>query len=488
MRMGNIVNGSLVCEDLKYLPATHNEFPNLLLKKGDVLFNRTNSTELVGKTAVYKGIPNPSSFASYLIRVRLVDEYLPDLLAYYINSVFGRKWISNVVSQQVGQANVNGTKLQALLVPVPPFDEQRRIVAKIEELFTKLDAGVESLKAAKKQLKRYRQALLKAAVEGNLTKQWRKQHKDKLEPASNLLERILKERRAMWEADQFTKMRAQGKMPKDDKWKAKYQEPAAPEPRGLPELPINWKWVNVEQIAYKITDGTHSTPKYTPSGVPFISVNNISEKGVIDFSVTKYISFEEHQQLYRRCDPATGDVLLTKVGTVGLTAVVPQSPEFSLFVNTALIKPLQRFLSSHYISFAIREGFISNKYANLVGGSTQQFVGTGKIAILMIPLPPLSEQRKIVEELERRLSVADEIEAALDAELKRAERLRQSILKRAFEGKLVLQDPSDEPASVLLECAKAEKAQHEAETRPHRNGRRGNGADKQMEYVFPIQK
>jgi type I restriction enzyme S subunit len=125
LRMGNIVDGKLHLGKLKYLPRNHPEFPSLLLEPGDILFNRTNSAELVGKTAVYLGEPSSCSFASYLIRLR-IKGLRPQLLAAYINSPAGREWAASVVSQQVGQANINGTKLRAFRVPVMPEEIQRR--------------------------------------------------------------------------------------------------------------------------------------------------------------------------------------------------------------------------------------------------------------------------------------------------------------------------------------------------------------------------
>lgn len=131
-RMSNICDGELKIDNLKYLPASHHEFPRLLLKPGDLLFNRTNSPELVGKTALFSDCREQYSFASYLIRVRLIKGCVPAFLAMYINSSHGRRWVRSVVTQQVGQANVNGTKLRALVCPLPPLLEQRRIVSEAD--------------------------------------------------------------------------------------------------------------------------------------------------------------------------------------------------------------------------------------------------------------------------------------------------------------------------------------------------------------------
>ncbi len=187
--MGNIAEGKLALDQLKYLPEKHEEFPELLLNPGDLLFNRTNSAELVGKTAIYKGNPDPCSFASYLIRVRLNSDVQPGLVSYYINSVYGRKWVASVVSQQVGQANVNGTKLQALTVPLPPSFEQRVIVEEVERRLSIADEVGAVIDAELKRVDRLRQSILKKAFEGKLVPQ-----DPSDEPASKLLERIKEEK------------------------------------------------------------------------------------------------------------------------------------------------------------------------------------------------------------------------------------------------------------------------------------------------------
>ena len=140
LRMGNItIYGSLLLDDLKYLPPDHDEFPDLLLKKGDLLFNRTNSAELVGKTAAYSDDPWPCSFASYLIRVRLLEGVSPAVLISALNGGFGKAWIKRVVNQTVGQANVNGSKLAAFAFPLPPMSEQEAIVEAFENQLSVID-------------------------------------------------------------------------------------------------------------------------------------------------------------------------------------------------------------------------------------------------------------------------------------------------------------------------------------------------------------
>lgn len=168
LRMGNIVEGRVALDELKYLPVEHEEFPSLYLQDGDLLFNRTNSPELVGKTAVARGLPEPCSFASYLIRVRFAPEVEPELVSWYINSPFGRAWIRENVSQQVGQANVNGSKLRALTVPLAPRETQARLRSEIDRLLSAGRAVEQTIRQAVADADRLKQSLLAEAVRGSL--------------------------------------------------------------------------------------------------------------------------------------------------------------------------------------------------------------------------------------------------------------------------------------------------------------------------------
>lgn len=184
LRMGNIVDGELVLDSLKYLPVDHDEFPDLLLEQGDLLFNRTNSPELVGKTAVYEGAPPKCSFASYLIRVR-VASVSPRWVSHFINSPAGRDWVRDVVAQQVGQANVNGTKLRALAVPVPPAAEIAAALRIIDESLSVVRTSAGRINAASLATLRMEQAALAKAFRGELVRQDLTD-----EPAAVLLDRI----------------------------------------------------------------------------------------------------------------------------------------------------------------------------------------------------------------------------------------------------------------------------------------------------------
>nr|WP_255199441.1 restriction endonuclease subunit S [Vibrio vulnificus] len=192
LRMGNIQDGKLDYGNLKYLPIDHKEFPELLLQDGDLLFNRTNSAELVGKTAVYRDIGKPVSYASYLISVTFSKYVLPEIVAHYINSVLGKKWIAEVMNQTAGQANVNGTKLGELAIPLAPFVEQVEIVQKVTNEFESIDQQSEATTLGLKQSEAQRKNILKSAFSGKLVPQ-----DPNDEPASVLLEKIKQEREAL---------------------------------------------------------------------------------------------------------------------------------------------------------------------------------------------------------------------------------------------------------------------------------------------------
>ena len=370
----------------------------------------------------------------------------------------------NYASHNVSGVNlprVNFQTLSRFKIPLPPLPEQHRIVAKIEELFTKLDAGINELYKAQSQLKRYRQSVLKSAFEGKLTEAWRAEHQDEIEPASVLLERVLTERRKKWETEQLEQMRAKEKMPKDDKWKAKYKEPVAPDMIELPKLPKGWTWATVEQLSTKIQYGSSKKTDADSNGVPVLRMGNIVD-GKIVLNNLKYLP-KEHNE-FPELLLNKGDLLFNRTNSrelVGKTAVytgIPNPCSFASYLIRVRFHPsIDSMIAAYYINSVYGKDWILSVVSQQAG---QANINGTKLKLLAVPMPPEKEQQVLVEEVERHLFAADEVEKTITAELKRAEQLRQSILKKAFSGKLVSQDPNDEPASILLERIKAEKSQH----------------------------
>jgi type I restriction enzyme, S subunit len=221
------------------------------LRPGDILFNNTNSAELVGKTAVVSRREAGFAFSNHMTRVRPASGIAPGFVARQLHFLWMSGYMKHRCTNHVNQASISSKTLaNAIPFLLPPSGEQTRIVTKLEELLSDLDAGVAELKAAQKKLAQYRQSLLKAAVEGALTAQWREEQRAKHKPTetgAQLLARILQERRARWEAKQLAKFKEQGKAPPKD-WQKKYPDPVQPDTSGLPELPLGWVWASVEQL------------------------------------------------------------------------------------------------------------------------------------------------------------------------------------------------------------------------------------------------
>jgi type I restriction enzyme S subunit len=390
---------------------------------------------------------------------------------------------------------LNRNDAYSLPLPLPPLPEQRRIVAKIEELFSKLDAGVEALKKVKAELKRYRQAVLKYAFEGKLTEEWRKKQleiaeseiaelggklniaesesgKSKIaelesgklenekmqiskfpdfqisnlpfEPASVLLERIKEERKK--------------------KLGSKYKDLPPLDTSELPDLPEGWAWARLGELCFVQGGFAFKSRDYRQSGVPLLRISNIVN-GKVSFQTETVYLDDAFLSEYQAFVLSQGDIVIAlsgattgKYGVYDLDepALLNQRVGRLRFSDDATVNP--RFILQ-YLEI-IRGRILKEAY-----GAAQPNISTNDLGEFEIPLAPKTEQDQIVSEIERRFSVADEVEKVVDQSLKQAERLRQSILKRAFEGKLVPQDPTDPPAIQLLEEIRKQKENAAATTR-----------------------
>jgi type I restriction enzyme, S subunit len=373
------------------------------------------------------------------------------------------------------------TKQQLLDTPfvLAPRHEQRRIVEAIESYFTRFAAAVATLERVKANLKRYRASVLKAAVEGRLVpaeaEVARKEGRD-YESGSVLLERILKERRRRWEATERAKLEAAGKAPRNDSWTVKYDAPVALDTSTLPELPEGWCWASAEQISEFVTKGTTPSAEHLGQGkgdVPYVKVYNLTFDGTLNFDLNPtFVTKRAHSKDLARSVVRPGDVLMNIVGPpLGKVSIVPPLyPEWNINQAIARYRPVSG-LSSRYLAVALRAETILSWAKRRSKATAGQFNLTLEISRqLPIPLPPEAEQLRIVSEVERHETILAVLEQATENGVRRTTRLRQAILRWAFEGKLLSQDPTDEPASALLERIKAErqKVQVECDGNPRR--------------------
>ncbi len=364
---------------------------------------------------------------------------------------------------------LSGRAFGDLPIPLAPTAMQHKIVAKIEELFSELDKGVESLKTARAQLNVYRQAVLKHAFEGKLTAKWREENKDKLETPEQLLARIKQEREARYE-QQLQEWKAavkkweeggkSGKRPARSRMPKPVSMMAEEEITHLESLPSGWLWLTAESVGI-VQLGRQRSPKNRSKDYPtkYIRAANITEQG-LDLDDVLDMDFLPHELSAYRL--GKGDLVLSEASgsaaQVGKPAIWDDQIPNCCFQNTVIRhQPYCRDYAV-YLLWLYRFFYVSGKFAQVAGGVGINHLSAFKFAQIALPLCSLAEQHEIVRLLEERFAAIEQQEREIDSALNQAEMLRQSILKNAFSGQLVPQDPDDEPASILLERIKAEKA------------------------------
>lgn len=420
-----------------------NELAAHTAEGGDILI--TKMGEPPGHAAYYPiGAPRAVITAD-CIKWRLAEELrVPKFFVYAIRSRCVQQQIQSR-TRGVAQKKISLERFRDLAIPLPPLPEQHRIVAEIEKQFTRLDAGVAALKRVQANLKRYRAAVLKAACEGRLVpteaelrKDEGRRQKDETRPAkpadSNssfiphpssfesseaLLARILTERRQNWQG------------------RGQYKEPAAPNALAYESntLPEGWTWASLDQLLQNITDGDHLPPPQTDSGIPLLVIGNI-RTGKLSFKDTRFVARDYYDAIdpYRR--PRWGDILYSLVGSYGIGLRVDTENEFCIQRHIGVMRP-HGLSPSDYLVHVLNSRFVFKQATAAATGTAQKTVSLAGLRQFAIPLPPMAEQTRIVAEVERRLSVVEELEAVVSANLQRAVRLRQSILQKAFTGQLV---------------------------------------------------
>ena len=360
----------------------------------------------------------------------------PDFLSWYLRAQ-NFQILKECAKHGTTVASIDTDRLKKVSVPVAPLNEQRRIVEKIETLFARLDQGEAALRHTQTLLARYRQSVLKAAVTGALTADWRAQNAHRLEHGRDLLARILQTRRETWQG------------------RGKYQEPAAPDTSNLPELPEGWVWASFGQLFQVFGGATPSrrVPENWQGDIPWVS------SGEVAFCRIKGTNEKITKTGLDSCSTKVhpvGTVLLAMIGegkTRGQAAIldVPACNN----QNAAAIRVAESGVPPEYIYYFLMGHYEESRKRGQ--GGNQPALNGEKVKRFNLPLPSLEEAKEIIDRIDNALTSALVVDGWCQSELTRSAALRQSILKDAFAGKLVPQDPSDEPAAELLDRIRASR-------------------------------
>jgi type I restriction enzyme, S subunit len=390
LRVANVQRGYLDLDEVKQIEATEEEINELRLFPGDILFNEGGDRDKLGRGWIWRGEIPECIHQNHVFRARLhIADLHPKLISWYGNS-FGQQYFVSEGKQTTNLASINLTKLGALPIPLPPVEEQHRIVAEIETQLTRLDVSVAALQRVQANLKRYRASVLQAACEGRLvpTEAGLARAEGRYyEPADQLLQRILQERRAKWEAEQLAEMQAKGNVPKDDRWKSKYKEPIETDTSELPELPEGWMWATVEQVGH-VQLGRQRAPKYH-HGVhmrPYLRVANVFEDR-IDTTDILHMNFTPEE--FRTYSLQHGDILLNEgqsLELVGRPAMYRDEVPGACFQNTLVRFRPSQGLTSEFALCVFRSYLHNGRFQRIAKWTTNiAHLGAGRFAEVEFP-------------------------------------------------------------------------------------------------------
>jgi len=470
LRMYNVEGGKIVWKDIKRMRLSKEDFETYRLLPGDLLVNRVNSRELVGKAAMIPDGLEACVFESKNIRLRLRSNLVDPKFVAFKLLLDGSRHFANNAQQVVGMASISQPQLAAFPIPLPPLAEQKRIVAKIEELFSELEAGEESLRLARRQLATYRQSLLKQAFEGKLTQTWRTQNPAKIKSPETLIARIQSTRQSRHE--QLLEEWATAVK----EWEsAETEEKRPPKPQKLipireniavfdTPIPESWASLNLSQFVLELGQGWSPKCENREAQDDEWSVIKTTAIQFGNFDPSANKALPKHLPPRRWLGLHCGEILITRAGPRSRCGVVcrvrgdhprlmicDKAYRLVLFEGATIPEFVERLLCSPAATAAIEK---------LKTGINDSGVNITQSAFLQLalPIPPPPEQHEIVRLIDEQFEVIERNEREIDAALRRSEALRQSILHRAFTGKLVPQDPADEPATELLARLRTERA------------------------------
>lgn len=431
-----------------------------VVRKADILFS-TVRTYLRNIACIEQDYPNPVASTGFTV-IRAAEGVSSRFLFFQILT---EDFLRPLHMLQTGSSYpaVRDSDIFAQPILLPSTAEQERIVDKLNAALSGMQRAETVARRAQEHLKRYREAVLHAAVTGELTREWReKQNRQNtaIETGEALLQRLLAARRARWEETELARLRAIGKEPKNDRWKLRYPAPTFPGIADLPQLPPEWGWTNLSQLkVYSVYGPRFSRNDYAKDGVAVLRTTDIDERGHVSLEMCPKLPLSNEE--YEKYKVEVGDLLITRTGSIGTLAIFDDT--IKAIPGAYLLH--YRLVDHEIVDFVytfLRSPNGQKQLLEKSAGTGRQNLSAPELESIAIPLPPLVEQAEIIHEVERRLEAADQLAATLEQKLTQASEIRQSLLREAFSGHLVPQDPNDEPASALLERVRLEKARLEA--------------------------
>lgn len=389
VRISDIQEGKVLWESVPFCNIREDEIPNYLLKKNDILFARTGGT--VGKSYLVKDVPDEAIYAGYLIRTRYSESLCPEYMKYFMESALYWTQLKNGTIA-TAQPNCNGKTLSKMVLPLPPLAEQKRIVAKIEELLPYIERYEQAWSKLEQFNSRFpedmKKSLLQYAIQGKLVEQ-----RPEEGTAEELFAQIQEEKQRLIAEKKIKKEKPLPEITEDEK------------PFDIPE---SWKWVRLTSVASKITDGEHKTPRRVDSyyGFYLLSARNIRD-GYILLDDVDYVDEEEFNKISLRCNPKRGDILISCSGSVGRCAVVEDDNLYVMVRSAAMISPV--LLNAKFLMHAIQSEIVQKQIRNKTKQTAQANLFQEAIRNLVIPIPPLAEQKRIVEKLEQLLPLCERL-------------------------------------------------------------------------------
>lgn len=472
----------------KQLPPHLSPRPQIEVKKGDILMTCAGPRLRCGVACLVRNTRPKLMMSGKMYRFKANERIvLSEFLEYHLHT--SKSWRDiDKMKTGISDSGLNLThgRFKKLIVKIPPLPIQQAIVQKLETLLTNLDHGVAQLEKAKAQLAIYRQAVLKKAFEGELTKAWRSQQKD-LPTATELLAQIKAARQAHYEqqiADWETAVETweqegkEGRKPKKPRKLKELPEMGKEELEKLGELPKGWKWERFKNIVHDSCLGK-MLDKRKNIGEFQSYLGNINVRwGSFNLENLSKMRFEKHEE--ERFSLKKGDLVICEGGEPGRCAIWKSDKHVKIQKALHRVRFFNSFIKVnyvyHFLCFSSKNRHLTKYFT---GTTIKHLTGKG-LEKVEFPICAPQEQAQIVQEIESRLSVCDKLVETIETSLAKAKALRQSILKKAFEGRLltaeevaVCRAAADyEPASVLLERIQAEKAAAEAEQKQQRSRKR----------------